>query len=57
MLCRFSRLAYKRSRLLPVRDCVLASLSAGTNAYIRALALANLLKPALAVSRCWRQFN
>jgi hypothetical protein len=31
---------------------VLASLSAGTNAYMRALKLANHLKPALAVSRC-----
>jgi len=33
---------------------VLASLSAGTNAYMRELTLENLLKPALAVSRCWQ---
>ena len=49
-------IAGKRSRLLPVRDCVLTSLSAGTNAYMRALTLVNLLKPALAVSRCYRLF-
>jgi hypothetical protein len=43
----------KRSRLLPVRECVVASLSAGTNAYMRALTLVNLLKPVLDVSRCY----